>query len=72
MGVIFASKWAIGQSAAAPSSTAAPFEPQSADKEAVASASADQDGAVDDAADAASTSGLNGKEGEDDNGTAAV
>lgn len=70
MGVVFASKWAMGQSAAAPSSTAAPCEPQSADMEAVASASADQDGVLDDAAGAASTSGLNGKEGKDDNGIA--
>lgn len=71
MGVISASRWPMGQSAAAPGSTAAATEPQPADMEAAATASADQDG-VADAAGAACASGLDGKDGEDAAGTAAL
>ena len=71
MGVMFASRWPKGQSAAAPSLTAAAVEPQSADMETAATALTDQDGVADAGAAAASTSGLDGKAGNYD-GTAAV
>lgn len=65
MGMIFASRWPMGQSAAAPSLSAAATAPQSADMETTATASAAQDGVADAAA-------IDGQEGEDAIGIAAL
>ena len=65
VGVVFASKWPVGQLLTASGSTPASPRPRSADGRAADTASAEQDGSLD-----AATCGQEGEEG--DEGTAAT